>query len=233
MIMPALNMTDITNLEISITFMNVFYSLLVSGACAFFVKFFYIHYGRSLSNREQFSNVFLLLAVTTTIVITVVKFSLALSLGLVGALSIVRFRAAIKEPEELVYLFLVIAVGLSAGANQYLVAFVLTGFVGVVVVLQHKFSRRKKETVDTNVLQLTVPGDSYKSAFEQFFSKMSEHCAYCKLKTFSRVGNVVSMGFVFELLEGEVTVMEFLSEMETLAGEGVTIKLSTNVAIAE
>ena len=54
---------------------------------------------------------------TTYIVIMVVKNSLALSLGLVGALSIVRFRAAIKEPEELVYLFLIIAAGLGCGAN--------------------------------------------------------------------------------------------------------------------
>ena len=51
-------------------------------------------------------------------VITIVKSSLALSLGLVGALSIVRFRAAIKDPEELVYLFLVIATGLGCGAGQ-------------------------------------------------------------------------------------------------------------------
>ena len=47
-----------------------------------------------------------------------VKSSLALSLGLVGALSIVRFRAAIKEPEELIYLFLTIAAGLGTGAGQ-------------------------------------------------------------------------------------------------------------------
>ena len=51
------------------------------------------------------------LAIITTLVITVIKFSLALSLGLVGALSIVRFRAAIKEPEELVFLFLIISIG--------------------------------------------------------------------------------------------------------------------------
>ena len=66
---------------------------------------------------------FWLLCVTTTIVIMVVKFSIALSLGLVGALSIVRFRAAIKEPEELVYLFLVIGVGIANGAGQYVAAF--------------------------------------------------------------------------------------------------------------
>ena len=48
----------------------------------------------------------------------IVKNSIALSLGLVGALSIVRFRAAIKEPEELTYLFLVIATGLGTGSGQ-------------------------------------------------------------------------------------------------------------------
>ena len=72
----------------------------------------YVRFGTALSNRSQFARNFLLLTVTTTLIIGIVKSSLALSLGLVGALSIVRFRAAIKEPEELAFLFLSIAVGL-------------------------------------------------------------------------------------------------------------------------
>ena len=52
------------------------------------------------------------------IIITIVKSSIALSLGLVGALSIVRFRAAIKEPEELTFLFICIAIGVGLGAGQ-------------------------------------------------------------------------------------------------------------------
>ena len=66
----------------------------------------YTRYGHSLSNRSAFARHFYLLTMTTTLIITVVQSSLALSLGLIGALSIVRFRAAIKEPEELVYIFL-------------------------------------------------------------------------------------------------------------------------------
>ena len=62
------------------------------------------------------------ICLTTLLVITVVKSSLALSLGLVGALSIVRFRTPIKEPEELAYIFLSIAIGLSLGADQREVA---------------------------------------------------------------------------------------------------------------
>lgn len=58
------------------------------------------------------------------LVITVVKSSLALSLGLVGALSIIRFRSAIKEPEELTYLFLAISLGLGFGANQTVITII-------------------------------------------------------------------------------------------------------------
>jgi len=86
-----------------------------------------------MNNREYFANIFILLAVTTCSVIIIVKYSLALSLGLVGALSIVRFRAAIKEPEELVYLFLTIAFGLAFGANQFTVGFILLGVAIVVI----------------------------------------------------------------------------------------------------
>ena len=72
------------------------------------IKLSYVKISNSLNDKEHFSEIFVPLAIITTLVITVVKFSLALSLGLVGALSIVRFRAAIKEPEELVYLFLLL-----------------------------------------------------------------------------------------------------------------------------
>ena len=62
----------------------------------------YAKYGNSLSNRKKLMQTFVLISVTVMLVISIVKSSLALSLGLVGALSIVRFRAAIKEPEELI-----------------------------------------------------------------------------------------------------------------------------------
>jgi uncharacterized membrane protein YhiD involved in acid resistance len=66
----------------------------------------------------MFAANFMLIAFTTMLIISIVKSHLALSLGLVGALSIVRFRSAIKEPEELAYLFLTISIGLGLGAGQ-------------------------------------------------------------------------------------------------------------------
>lgn len=78
----------------------------------------YLFRANSLSNRARLASLLPLMALTTMLIISIVKSSLALSLGLVGALSIVRFRAAIKDPEELAYIFLAISLGLGFGADQ-------------------------------------------------------------------------------------------------------------------
>lgn len=101
---------------------------LLAALLSWLLSKYYNRFGRVVGNRSRFSGNFMLLALTTMLIIYIVKSSIALSLGLVGALSIVRFRAAIKEPEELVYLFLVIGIGLGMGANQpgiTILAFVL------------------------------------------------------------------------------------------------------------
>lgn len=84
------------------------------------------------------------------------KSSLALSLGLAGALSIVRFRAAIKDPEELVYLFPCIAVGLALGAELPLLAISLVLVSTCFIVLMHLTSRGHRQ----HRLLLTITGDS-------------------------------------------------------------------------
>ena len=105
--MDNLNLEFFLNNEIQINLDTFLLSLVCSAILSFFVQLFYINFSSTLSNRVHFSKNFVVLGVTTCIIIMIVKNSLALSLGLVGALSIVRFRAAIKEPEELVYLFLI------------------------------------------------------------------------------------------------------------------------------
>lgn len=114
--------------------------LVLGGICSLWVRWLYRRYGTAISNRESMSSVFPLLTLTVIVVIFVVKDSLALSLGLVGALSIVRFRAAIKEPEELIYLFFCIAIGLALGAERPLTALAgLAGFT-VFVLIRHRRS---------------------------------------------------------------------------------------------
>jgi len=131
----------ITENNINVNFDSFALSIFLSIFLSFLVQQFYIKFSTTLSNKIEFSKNFLVLAATTTIIITIVKSSLALSLGLVGALSIVRFRAAIKEPEELVYLFLVISIGLGCGANQLLIV-----TIGVLIILSLIFIVYKIQT---------------------------------------------------------------------------------------
>jgi hypothetical protein len=130
--------------------------LLTGGLLALFIKWLYQRFGKSMSSRDSVTRVFPLLTLVTIGVITVVKTSLALSLGLVGALSIVRFRAAIKEPEELVYLFLCIGVGLALGAEQPAIAGVLVIAATVFIVGTSWMDHGR----DQETIMLTITGDS-------------------------------------------------------------------------
>lgn len=130
--------------------------MILGGILGWFVRQLYRRFSSSVSNRDNFSSLFPLLIITTILVITVVKSSLALSLGLVGALSIVRFRAAIKDPEELIYLFFCIAVGVALGADLPLIGIVgvvvFTGFVASAGAIKNRGKRHN--------LLLTIIGDS-------------------------------------------------------------------------
>ena len=136
------------NQNVQIDIPNFVLSLISAAILSFFVQLFYIRYSSTLSNRKEFSKNFVILGVTTCIVIMIVKSSLALSLGLVGALSIVRFRAAIKEPEELVYLFLIIAIGLGCGANQLIITFVGIVFALILIIIYSGYLKNSKKNIE-------------------------------------------------------------------------------------
>ena len=135
-------------------------NMLLSAVLATLLGWLYSRYGESLSNRKQAGKNFLLITLTTMLIISVVKSSLALSLGLVGALSIIRFRAAIKEPEELSYLFLAIAVGLGFGADQTIITLVAFSIIAILIIIAKKFS--KKYENDQN-LHLTIQSENRKN----------------------------------------------------------------------
>jgi len=143
----------LTNTDAPISAIDFGTGLILTVIAAYAVKLVYTSHGQSLSNRRAFSNLFIPLALTTMVVITIVKSSLALSLGLVGALSIVRFRAAIKEPEELVFLFVSIMIGLGFGANQVIITLLGTAFLLLALV---SFRKLSNTSLDNNAMFLTI-----------------------------------------------------------------------------
>lgn len=128
---------------------------LICALLAWLLGRFYMRYGRSVSNRKNFGHNFMLLALTTMLIIYIVKSSIALSLGLVGALSIVRFRAAIKEPEELIYLFFTIGIGLGIGANQLVITILAYVLIMSLMVI-HAMLLRKESIQSPENMILTI-----------------------------------------------------------------------------
>ncbi|MBI4030536.1 MAG: DUF4956 domain-containing protein [Proteobacteria bacterium] len=96
---------------------------------SFVIREFYTRRSFSLTGKNHIGSILPILSGVVFMVIIVIKSSLALSLGLVGALSIVRFRTPIKEPEELAYLFLAIALGLGYGSGNTLITTIITVFI--------------------------------------------------------------------------------------------------------
>ncbi|MHC4991097.1 MAG: DUF4956 domain-containing protein [Planctomycetota bacterium] len=129
--------------------------LAIGGVLAMYIRFLY-RWTTPQTSADSIARVFPLLTLVTIAVISVVKSSLALSLGLVGALSIVRFRAAIKDPEELVYLFLCIGVGLALGAEQPWLALALVAVASVFVLVFDKL----RGAARTNDAFLTIVGSA-------------------------------------------------------------------------
>ena len=152
--------------------------LLISAALAGLLVVTYRKFGRTISNRVKFSNNFIMITATTMVIITIVKSSLALSLGLVGALSIVRFRAAIKEPEELAYLFLCIAIGLGLGAQQRSIT-IIGAIVILVIILATSLSAKKIKNSPN--LYLNIKNESKKILLTEITKILNKSCSSVEL----------------------------------------------------
>ena len=214
------------NSSIDINFLNFFIATLLSLILAYVVKFTYIKVGRALNDKDYFSDTFIPLAIVTTLVITVIKFSLALSLGLVGALSIVRFRAAIKEPEELVYLFLVISIGLANGANQFLLAIIATVIIVTFLLIRSYYQSKSKSSLqfnaDANILNINII-DNNKKDIKEITNQLKTQFKYLKLKSANIEKSKSNYVFWYEIEKDNTE--NFLNTVKEICDENLNISI--------
>jgi len=181
---------------IDIAIGSLLVNLVMAAIFAFVLSQVYIRYGNSLSNRRMFARDFVLLIMITTLVITIIKSSLALSLGLVGALSIVRFRAAIKEPEELTYLFFAIALGLGLGADQRLATVVTFIAIIIIIVLRKKLFHKLRKSQNLHLsISSYNPG---KIELAQIVAILDNHCESVNMTRFDETSEVLEASFLVE-----------------------------------
>jgi hypothetical protein len=214
------------NSNIEIDFGNFFIAILLSLILAYLVKLTYIKVGRALNDKDYFSDTFIPLAIITTLVITVIKFSLALSLGLVGALSIVRFRAAIKEPEELVYLFFIISIGLANGANQFLLSIIATIIILIFLFIRNIYKNKNSNSgnfiSDSNILNVIILQNDKKN-IDDIINKLKPNFRYLKLKS-ANIEKTTS-SYIFWYESNNENFEDLLKNISKLSDESVNISI--------
>ncbi len=176
------------------------FNLLLALFLSVLLAIYYAKFGDSLSNRSKFAPVLPLLSLITLLVISVVKSSLALSLGLVGALSIVRFRTAIKDPEELIFLFFSISIGLGLGADQRvptIVAFaIIMGYLLARKVLNKSFNWSMQNNLYMNI---SLPQEESVDAVFQFVNRvLGDTLEKVDLRRFDTNGQEIRLVFYFK-----------------------------------
>jgi len=130
------------------TISEIVINILISLACSFFITFIYRVSYKGPGYSDSFVNSIIFLSLITTLVIMVIGNNLARAFGLVGAMSIIRFRTAIKETMDIVYIFFGLAIGLAAGVGYHRLAIVGALLIGTILFLFSKtnlFTLRKEQ----------------------------------------------------------------------------------------
>lgn len=197
-------------------------NILVVAILVSLLRIFYIRYGNSLSNRNKFAANFLPLALATLLVIMIVKSSIALSLGLVGALSIVRFRAAIKDPEELTYLFFVIGIGLAGGANQPILA-VISFLVIISLLFVNKLMTSKVAFKNENRMFVNIQTDD--QDLKKITSILTDTLPYVELKRMDMIDQGLDLSYVCKA--------ESISQLDQLKNKLVALSPATKLSIID
>lgn len=190
-------------------------SALLIGLCIFYI------YKKTFSGvmySRQFNTSLVMLTVLTTFVILAVTSNVVLSLGMVGALSIVRFRTAIKDPLDLVFLFWAIGSGIILGAGLYILAYVGSLFIAGLLFLLTS----KNELEEPFILMVDLKDETTEVAAEEILENRIDRM---RLKSKTITNGQPELIYEINVKEKDTT---FLSELSTLEGVLHTSLVSYN-----
>lgn len=149
----------LTRATVEIRVVDFVLALVLSATAAAIVSVLYRVFYEERATGSQIHRSFLLLSPSVTALFIAIQFSLPLSLGLVGALTIIRFRTPVKEPEEVGFLMLVIALSIVSATFHYLLMAVLLGLCLVVLLAQRYLPRLAGPRRNDGVLLVTLDGE--------------------------------------------------------------------------
>lgn len=181
---------------------NFILNLFLSAISCWILGQFYKKYGRTVSDRKSIASAVIYLGVITTFIISVVQSSIALSLGLVGSLSIVRFRTPVKEPEELLVLFASISLGLGFGANEPMLTGIVLCFILILMFLLNWRGAKTEE----RLISLHVAFEGSSPNFQMILGVLEPACIKLDLMRLDQQQE--KQQFIFHLLPKNLEALE-------------------------
>ncbi len=195
----------------------------ISLLCSLFISFLYVKFYKSRATGSQIHRAFPLLGVSVTAIFICIQFSLPLSLGLLGALSIVRFRTPIKEPEEIGFIMLVIATSICCATfNMVFLGIILAVAVAALVAL--KMGRWVyKGRLNDGMLIITLPTAHYRDNREKLLELMEKQLPTSRIDSISESQHESVLSYSFIRLEKEA-MLELQNKLTEISDE-----LKTNI----
>lgn len=185
---------------VEINTQTILASLLWTAILALYIYFCY----RILTRRSFYSKSFnislVAMALLTASVILTIQSSIVVSLGMVGALSIVRFRTAVKDPLDLVFLFWSISVGIICGAGFSEIALIVSLAVTLLLFLLDRIPVVAAPMI--LVVSGWLTGDSGKPLEERIVQTVSKYCSYPNVKTTRLTGSRLDMVIELRVKDG-------------------------------
>ena len=203
-------------LNTNVNVIDVLFNIGIAFACGLIISFVYriVYTGPNYS--PSFVNSMVLLAMITSIVIAVIGNSIARAFGLVGAMSIIRFRTAVRDTLDIVFIFLSLTIGMAAGVGLKYVALLGTLLTSAVIVVLVKTSyaspNRKEVLLQFSALAEQTDSPSYNSVIDKY-------CRKTKLiNVKSNGGGHLVECFYHVTLHDKQKAAEFVSELHKIEG---------------
>jgi len=183
--------------------------------CGLFIAYLYrlTYHGTSYSTSYVQSLV--AFAMITTVVIMVIGNNLARAFGLVGSMSIIRFRMAIKDTKDIVFIFFVLAIGMASGVGLYVVAIIATLYIGIIILMLASIdyaAAHKREYL----LQFHFASDDDEATpYIPIFKKFCKKYKLINIKSISE--NIMELSYYIELKKKELG-KEFIRQIGQVEG---------------
>jgi len=188
----------------------------ISLLCALFISYLYVRFYKSRATGSHIYRTFPLLGISITAIFITIQFSLPLSLGLLGALSIVRFRTPIKEPEEIGFIMLVVATSLCCATfNMFFLGVIL--IVAVVALwilkLSHGFLKGR---LNDGMLIITMPTSEYRGKSDKVLAFLEKKLPRGRVDSITENKEESIVSYSFIRLENNI-LMEIQRELRDIS----------------